>query len=95
MSEEPGLSNKKKKSMTKSFTKKPDLEAIQEMVDTQGLAKSTRDKRTNVERQFNTWAKKFEYKNLDELCQTPKEEIDATICAFFDSYTVGKDNELP
>ena len=30
--------------------------------DAQGK-KSTRDKRTNVERQFNTWAKKFEYKN--------------------------------
>ena len=52
MSEEQGPSPKKRK--TKSFTKKPDLDIIQQMVETQGLSKNTIDKRKAAKRKYNT-----------------------------------------
>ena len=90
------LSGKKKK--TKTFTKAPNLQEIQAMVETQGLVKETIKKRENAERQYNKWAETFDYKSLDELCEEgcSKEELEFAICSYFDSFMVGKNNdELP
>ena len=94
-----GQKRPSKKRKTKSFTKKPNLEEIQEMQDTQGLTKGTLDKRKAVENQYNTFDKTFQYKTMDELCQedTPKEKLEHAVCSFFDSFTSGEgdDEKLP
>ena len=89
------LSGWKKKK--KTFTKPPNFEEIDELVQSKGLNEKTRKKREFVENQFNTYGETFGFKSLNELCkeETPNEEIDLAMCAFFNSFTVGNDEELP
>ena len=92
----PEVSKSKASSKKKTFTKAPNLQEIKAMIDTQGLVQKTIDKREAAERQFNTWAEKFGYKSLEKLCEEGiKEDLEFAICAYFDSFTVGKNDELP
>ena len=91
------MSDQKKNKKRKTFTKPPDFEEIDVMVETKGLSKKTTQKREFVEGQFNTNAETFGMRSLDDLCkdETPKEDIDRAMCAFFNSFTVGNNEELP
>lgn len=81
----------------KTFTKPPDFEEIDQMVQTKGLSKNTTEKREFGENQFDDNAETFGMKSLEELCkdEAPKEEVDRAMCAFFNSFTVGDNEELP
>ena len=82
----------------KSFDKAPNLVEIGEMVETQGLATDTLQKRSAVEKNFRTFLEQWGMKNLDLLCKAETEEelieFQMALASFFNSYTV-KDNELP
>ena len=94
MTDQKKVGGKRKK---KTFTKPPDFEEIDQMIQTKGLSKKTIDKREYAEKQFNENAETFGTKLLDDLCkeETPKDEFDLAMCAFFNSFTVGNNGELP